>query len=254
MPETAILSKFKVIIYTDTPAIYGRINENLEALGFVNIFKASHPLKLIEITKKLYPDLVVIDLDSAEGKASTLQLSSDLRTRYPNLCLFFLTKKASENTYKTLRPLTPSGYFGHDFSKLDLMKAIDIACIYPKLHRHFSTKHTNDYPELNNTKYFFKIGDIYKSFDIRNISYFFSRDKMTFARIHDRNFPTNIQLKTLEKELGNAFIRIHKSYLIRLGKIDSIKAREQVVLIGNEEIPIGNAYKKEFLSKINLLK
>jgi len=40
------------------------------------------------------------------------------------------------------------------------------------------------------------------------------------------------------------FIRVHRSYIVAFDKIQAI--RNKMILIGDEEIPIGSSYEKEF--------
>ena len=65
---------------------------------------------------------------------------------------------------------------------------------------------------------------------------------------------TRLGLKGLEERLGaNKFIRIHKSYIIALDKIDSIQ-KSQLVVAG-EEIPVGIGYRdllQGYISQKNL--
>jgi len=52
----------------------------------------------------------------------------------------------------------------------------------------------------------------------------------------------------LENLLPKSFIRCHKSYIVSLGKINSIERNR--IKIGNKHIPIGDAYKEDFYSHI----
>ena len=56
-------------------------------------------------------------------------------------------------------------------------------------------------------------------------------------------------LKKIEEALPTPpFMRIHKSYIISLPKIDSIGKND--ITIGEQTIPIGGLYKKSFLAFI----
>lgn len=77
---------------------------------------------------------------------------------------------------------------------------------------------------------------------------------MTYARIAKRNYPTNVQLKVLEESLGPLFIRCHKKYLVNQELISSINVKEDRIDVGGESLPIGYAYRKAFLDRLNLLK
>lgn len=54
-----------------------------------------------------------------------------------------------------------------------------------------------------------------------------------------------------EKLAGNEFVRVHRSYIVRLDKIESIE--DQYIKMGEKHISIGKAYKEELSSRLNLL-
>ncbi|MGG9961462.1 LytR/AlgR family response regulator transcription factor [Ferruginibacter sp. SUN106] len=56
-------------------------------------------------------------------------------------------------------------------------------------------------------------------------------------------------LKALEQHLsGTQFMRVHKSYIVALNKIDTIEKNR--IFIGSEVIPIGETYRDIFLKRI----
>ena len=55
-------------------------------------------------------------------------------------------------------------------------------------------------------------------------------------------------LKTLEQHLGTQFMRVHKSFIVALNKIDSIERNR--IFIGEHCIPIGETYKDVFSKRI----
>lgn len=58
-----------------------------------------------------------------------------------------------------------------------------------------------------------------------------------------------ISLKTLEEDLpSERFMRVHRSYIIQKNKISSINKKR--ILIGEKQIPMGDTYRKHFLSLI----
>ena len=56
----------------------------------------------------------------------------------------------------------------------------------------------------------------------------------------------------LDKLPRNKFCRVHRSYIIRLDKIDKIE--DHVIEIGDTLIPISKSYRDELYRKLNLLK
>ncbi len=58
-------------------------------------------------------------------------------------------------------------------------------------------------------------------------------------------------MKSLEEKLGTQFLRVHRSYIVHLGKIVDIE--ENTLVISNKVIPISRANKSELMSRLNLL-
>ena len=59
-------------------------------------------------------------------------------------------------------------------------------------------------------------------------------------------------MKDIESKLPTLnFIRVHRSYIIQLDKIQSLE--ENACLIDNTRIPIGKSYKEALMTRINLL-
>lgn len=65
---------------------------------------------------------------------------------------------------------------------------------------------------------------------------------------------TKCTLKYIEEKLANdnAFLRIHKSFIVNLPQIESIRNRE--VKIGTSEIPVGEGYWDAFTQRLGLTK
>lgn len=59
---------------------------------------------------------------------------------------------------------------------------------------------------------------------------------------------TRMSMKNMMEKLSpNLFIRVHRSYIVPFGRIE--KVQKSSLFISGKEIPIGNNYKEEFLSK-----
>ncbi|HZF99416.1 MAG TPA: LytTR family DNA-binding domain-containing protein, partial [Chitinophagales bacterium] len=57
----------------------------------------------------------------------------------------------------------------------------------------------------------------------------------------------NIEGKLPPKE----FIRVHRSYFVRIDKIKKIS--EDIILVENKLIPVSKSYKKDLLERLNML-
>lgn len=65
----------------------------------------------------------------------------------------------------------------------------------------------------------------------------------------DRKMIVYETLKHVHEQLaGDEFMRVHKSYIVPVGKIDSITG--DVLRVATEEIPIGRTYRKALIEKV----
>ena len=74
-----------------------------------------------------------------------------------------------------------------------------------------------------------------------------------YVKIHlasGKQIVTRLSLKSVEDKLNPAkFMRIHKSYIIALDKIDAIQKTQ--LMIGQKEIPIGDGYRQMVFAYLN---
>ncbi|QKZ15681.1 response regulator transcription factor [Spirosoma sp. KUDC1026] len=72
-----------------------------------------------------------------------------------------------------------------------------------------------------------------------------------YLKIHrSKGHPLVVRLTMkamLDKLPATNFVRIHRSFIVALDKIESI--RSKMVFIGADELPIGSSYEKEFFSR-----
>jgi DNA-binding LytR/AlgR family response regulator len=78
----------------------------------------------------------------------------------------------------------------------------------------------------------------------------FIKGSREYVTIHtkDKKIMSLQSMRNLEEELPKEFIRIHNSYIINIPSVSSITKQE--VEIGDEIIPIGITYKKNFSEQL----
>lgn len=91
------------------------------------------------------------------------------------------------------------------------------------------------------TRFVIKVGEHLKSIEVSDISYFFSLEKTTFAKIADgRKHIVDFSLEQLEDILNpNEFFRINRKYIISAGSIQDMvtytNSRLKLLLKGSED-------------------
>lgn len=59
-------------------------------------------------------------------------------------------------------------------------------------------------------------------------------------------------LKNLEEKMNrNLFLKVHRSYMVNISKIDDLQGN--VIYIGGNEVPIGKGHREEVLKRLNIM-
>jgi DNA-binding LytR/AlgR family response regulator len=77
------------------------------------------------------------------------------------------------------------------------------------------------------------------------------RDYVKFVT-SSKNYVTYSTLKNMEEKLnGQTFLKVHRSYIVNLSKIDDIRGNT-IYILGNQ-IPIGKGHKEDLEARLNIL-
>jgi DNA-binding LytR/AlgR family response regulator len=77
------------------------------------------------------------------------------------------------------------------------------------------------------------------------------RDYVKFVT-SSKNYMTYSTLKNMEEKLnGQTFLKVHRSYIVNLSKIDDI--RGNTIYINGTQIPIGKGHKEDLEARLNIL-
>jgi DNA-binding LytR/AlgR family response regulator len=248
-----------VLLVDDNASFIELISLLLHEIGISKIIAANSHEEGLKAFRQNTPDICIFDIDLGENKKNGIQLAEKIRSLSARTPIIFITSKYTEESYDQCRHVYPSCFMNKELSKFKLRQAIDLTLINNAMSMKEKMEleplpPKNNASFVSNKNYFFKIGDSYKRIYLDDIAFFYAKDKLTYARLDNRNLPTTTQLKALAAELPFNFHRIHKTYLININHIEQIKIKEDTVVINGEPLPIGYTYKKDFLNKVHILK
>lgn len=230
----------------------------LGKIGVGSVATASTSAQAWSEFQRFKPNVCLVDIVLGKDEKAGIKLAEKIRRQDEDVKLIFMTSHFTEENYQEVKSLKPHNFMGKELSSLKLRQAIELAWNSREMLEADQAVMSSADPTPNQKmvggQYFFKVGDSLKAIDLTEVSYFHADGKMTFARIGNRNYATNVQLKVLEAGLSHRFLRCHKKYLINTEKITSIKTRDDKVCMGEESLPIGYAYRKSFLGGLNILK
>lgn len=242
------LSQKKILLLEDDDKIVEELISSLNAIDINKIIRASSYKEAIRLFKLHTFDILLIDIDLGKNKRRGDDFVRFARKQGFHQPVIYLTSYYTEKIYKEVKDTFPTSFLNKDNSLLHLRQALEL-----------SLNETNnqrmDTIDSNSDSIFVKINTVYKSIHIKDIAYFFAKDKATFTHSKGRNYPTSESLKNLETKFYNHnFVRAHKTYLVNLNKVDSVDIQTNKLFIAEEQIPIGFVYRKKILTRLNFLK
>ena len=235
--------KLKSIAVDDEPLALKLMEDFIKKVPFIDLIGSfNSPLEAIQFIKDNDVDLLFLDINmpdiSGIGMISSIEkpIQAIFCTAYPDFALEGFELKATD-------------YLVKPFSFERFLKACCKAQEQYILKTSYESNSTNKQTELD---YVF-IKSEYSLIKLNIADIIFVEGLKDYIKIYSNNNAkptlTLQSLRSLEELLPKEkFCRVHKSFIVNLNKIDSIK--KNIITIGEKEIPIGNEHKDLFQSKI----
>ncbi len=250
------MAKTKILIVEDENIVAKDLESILQDLGYKVIGIVSNAIDAITMTALHKPNLVLMDI-MIKGKTSGIEAAKEIKSKY-DIPVVFLTAYADDKTIDNAKDAFPYGYIIKPFKEKELETTIEMAI--------------NKYDDDKNVK---KERDLYHSLISQkstNDSIFIRADyklnKVKYEDIYfiealkdyvvintaDNVFTTHTTMKEMVRVLpDDQFVRVHRSFIVRLDKIFSIKYPDLIIEGKMKVIPIGGLYRKELYDKLNLI-
>lgn len=243
-----------ILIVEDSKPFVLLLEMLLLEIGARHILSANNYDSAVQLLEQNTIDIFIVDIDLGKGR-NGIMLAEEVRARGIQTPIIYITSNYSDEYFNYARHTRPSSFMNKELSHLKLRQAVDLALFQSPTAVENATDPSFRAPHITNKQLFFKVGDIFKAIPAEQIAYFHADQKMSYAKVEARSYPTNIQLKILEVEMLNlGFYRVHKSYVINSSYIESINPGEGTITVCGETLPIGDTYRKRFLSALKLLK
>lgn len=244
----------KLLLVDNNPVFLQILQLVLSDMGLNKVATASDAGSGLEAFRAFEPDLCLLDVHLGRTLRAGVSLGEKIRLLSPHVPIIFTSDFCTPDCYERCRHLLPSGFINKDISRQKLYQVLDLALLQQQLQRQQEKSDDAQLSVYSLKKIFFRVGDIFKSIPVEQVTYFHADNKLTFARVGERNYPSSVQLKTLERELSPLFVRTHKSFLVNTSLIESINPKEGTVVLAGETLPIGYVYRHEFLERLKLLR
>lgn len=245
------MNPVKILIVEDEAIIAMDLQMRLEKDGYDVVGVVDNNEEAVEVFHTTKPDIVLMDIniggkDGIETAVALMQIKI--------IPVIFLTAFGQPEFVDRAKQIKPSAYLVKPYNYDSLRTSIEVA-----LHNFASAvdnktlieKGREPILQFSNT-FFIKQNYRFVKVEMDELLYVESDNNYISLHTRDQKFVLKLSLNYLAERLQLSFlVRVHRSYMVNLGKIDAFTDDE--IRVGTHVIPLGRNYKEQFLKSFNFL-
>lgn len=247
------IQSLQVLLVEDDKSAALDVEMLLEEVGLKLMAVIDNADEAIKFIYQEQPDLIIMDV-ALRGAATGLDIAKEIK--HLRIPVVFTTSYNDKKVFEEAKTAYSFGYLVKPFDKLSLLSTLEqaVKVLYP----------SEDNLELPTGAV---AGDVLRGvilvkhvntlYPVRFEEILFIQGEGNYCSIHteNRKFMLKMSLrKLLEAIPPNEFSPVHKSFIVRLDKVESIDVGSGKLVVYKEVLPLGRNFKNAFLERFNVLK
>jgi len=236
------MNEIQILVVEDEPIIADDLVFMLEEMGYPNVETVHYGEKAIKKIQEKDYDLLLLDIN-LEGEIDGIQVAENAHSNH-SIPYIFLTSLSDEKTIERVKKTRPAAYLVKPIDEKDLRVNIELT-----LDRSIEAKaQKKEYPSI----YYVKDRTRMSKVDTDNILYLEGSNNYTIIHTPEKKNVISQTLKKVAESMNpEQFIRIHKSAIVNLSKIDEIV--DAHVVISGTKISIGRTYRAGLMDRLDTI-
>jgi len=249
--------KLNVLVVEDESIVSKDIQHSLKKLGYTIIGAAVTGEKAYELATTLNPDIILMDI-MLKGEMNGIETVEKIKQEI-SVPIIYLTAYADKSTLEKAKITEPYGYIIKPFKDVDLHTTIEMALYKFSQEKKVREERDLFYSLIENKEpssdlIFVKSNN--RLVKIKNTDVYYVealKDYVSLITINNRYTFHSSMKEILTKLPSDQFIRVHRSYIVRIDKITSIEYPSLELEKIDKTIPIGGAYRNDLMNALNLI-
>ncbi|MFB6257182.1 MAG: LytTR family transcriptional regulator DNA-binding domain-containing protein [Flavobacteriales bacterium] len=250
------MARTKVLIVEDESIVAKDIQQSLEKLGYDVIGTAPTGENAITLALEKHPEVVLMDI-MLKGEKTGVESADEIRAHL-DIPVIYLTAYADENTLAKAKVTEPYGYIIKPFKEADLHTTIEMALYKHGKEREVRKERDLLYQVLDSKdsgdRIFVKSKHGLVKLQADDVYYIEALKDYVVINTQTTRYTVHSTMKDIEKKIPtDRFLRVHRSYIVNLDKVERIEQNHVVLQEDRKSMPIGGAYKETLQERINLI-
>ncbi len=209
-------------------------------------------LKSIEATR---PDLVLMDVN-LKGTLDGVETAQKIYDQY-GIPLIFLTANADGSTFSRAKAAKPYAFISKPFQPSDLEHAIDLT-----LERVMDEGAMDiavdsgvaDKKHVLTDRVFVRYRDHMVKVLLDEI--LFVEADRNYCKIHadGKEYLLTVPLGAFEEKFPRrSFMRVHRSFIVNLTRVDALGGQSEFLIFGEKQVPVSRNFREELMERLRVI-
>ena len=249
------MSKVKVLIVEDNRIVAADIAATLQQIGYEISGMLAKGEDVKSHIEKEKPDVILMDVN-LEGEMDGIDVSKKVLEEY-QLPVIFLTANSDKETFERAKETKPYAFILKPFDRFDIEHSIELAMSrFAQSQEHLKEEEMEEADAsptfVLKDRIFVKSKDAMIKIFLDDILWIEADNNYCFLHTPQKKHLITVNLKRMEAKLVHPnFMRVHRSYIINLEKLD--KVGEFYLSINNQDIPISKSYRPELIKRLQMI-
>ena len=243
----------KILIVEDEFVTANDFSEKLQTWGY-HTFMAATSDEALNSIQKHHPDLVLLDIHLNNSDMDGIQVAEEINHTKP-VPIIFITARLDDDTFQRALQQNPISYITKPIRDRDLRNAIKIAIAnFANIKGGSNHAKPDDRHFLLQDNIFIKVNTTFKKIhvpDIKWVQASGSYINLVTVQNEYRNLVNNLS-KFNGQVNHSLLLKVHRSWIVNLAKVDGINQGDHTLFIGEKEIPIGKTYYRQVMNYFQL--
>lgn len=251
------MSKTNILVVEDESIVSKDIQHSLKKLGYHVVGAAATGEKALELVRSERPDIVLMDI-MLKGDMNGIETAEIIRNELA-IPVVFLTAYADESTLAKAKVTEPYGYIIKPFKEIDLHTSLEMAIYKHGKEQEIIRERDLLFSIVENKEVsadfiFVKSNSRLVKLKTEDIYYIEALKDYVVIHTSDTRYTIHSTMKDIETKMGTTdFIRVHRSFIVRLDKIASIEFPNLTLENDKKVIPIGGSYRDDLNNRIRMV-